>query len=331
MKVLARQGDACDVIPPMRPPLLRAIAAVLPIALAPGASWAQPARGPCAPTIELGASLPPRMVQRLRRVLDHAAGRLPAAAPCSASRARLEWNDRELTVHIALDDGRIAVRNLESLEDVLPTLLSVLAVPAPDPPVAVDPPASPPPAEPATAPDAAPTAAPSTPRPTVAPAARPPARWSLLVSLSAGASWQLGDGGAWRWGAEVGAATPRLALSARSAMAYAFGDRHAPLQGEVNVFGAQRDHDASSLVLSGRARFGWGRLRAEVGGFGGVSFVETTGSRVWSPRFGLEASLGAQVTRALAVFARAEGFVDLGTGLGPGVALSVGTGWEPQR
>ena len=114
----------------MRRSPLTPIAAALPFLLVGRPGRAQSVPTPvCTPTFELGENIPPRVALRLRRVLDHAVGSLSATTPCAPSHARLDWNDHELTVHIALEDGRIAVRNLESLEDVLPTLLSVLAVP----------------------------------------------------------------------------------------------------------------------------------------------------------------------------------------------------------
>ena len=130
----------------MRRLRLHPTAAALPLLLLARVGHAQPvpAAIACAPTIELGANIPARVAQRLRRVLDHAVGALGPASPCAPSHARLDWNDRELTIHVSLDDGRIAVRSLESLEDVLPTMLSVLAVPPPDPAAADDPPPAPP-------------------------------------------------------------------------------------------------------------------------------------------------------------------------------------------
>lgn len=279
----------------MRRLRLHPTAAALPLLLLARVGHAQPvpAAIACAPTIELGANIPARVAQRLRRVLDHAVGALGPASPCAPSHARLDWNDRELTVHVSLDDGRIAVRSLESLEDVLPTLLSVLAVP---PPVTA-----------------------------------PGSGWSLLVAVGAGASAQAGGDERWRWSSEVGAATPRIAISARSAMAYSLEP-----DGGVNLAGGDRRErgawrNESSVVVSGRARLGVGRLRLEVGGFGGVVHDEVADADRWSPRVGLEAALAWPFTRSLSALVRAEGFVDLGGERGPGVALSVGVSWEPQR
>lgn len=310
-------------------------AAALPLLLLARVGHAQPApaTAACAPTVELGANIPARVAQRLRRVLDHAVGALGPASPCAPSHARLDWNDRELTIHVSLDDGRIAVRSLESLEDVLPTLLSVLAVPPPDPAAADDPPPAPP-----APPPAAPPAPIAPPPPVVVPAAAPltapSAGWSLLVAVGAGGSAQVGGEGRWRWSSEVGAATPRFAISARSAMAYSF-DRNDP-DDRVNLARVDRrarivGRNESSVVVSGRARLGVGRLRLEVGGFGGVVHDELDDADRWSPRFGLEAALAWPFTRSLSALVRAEGFVDLGGERGPGVALSVWVTWEPQR
>ena len=316
----------------MRRPRLHPTAAALPLLLLARAGHAQPvpATAACAPTVELGANIPARVAQRLRRVLDHAVGALGPASPCAPSHARLDWNDRELTIHVSLDDGRIAVRSLESLEDVLPTLLSVLAVPPPDPAVADDPPPAPPTPPPVASP-APIVAPPPLAVPVIAPVTAPGSGWSLLVAVGAGASAQAGGDGRWRWSSEVGAATPRIAISARSAMAYSFeGDgRVNPAGGDRRERGAWRNE--SSVVVSGRARLGVGRLRLEVGGFGGVVHDEVDDADRWSPRVGLEAALAWPFTRSLSALVRAEGFVDLGGERGPGVALSVGVAWEPQR
>jgi hypothetical protein len=341
----------------MRPARPSALAVTVTLLLAARGASAQTAAR-CAPTIELGASLPPRVAQRLRRVLDGAVDGLRPTAPCAPSRARLEWNDHELTVRIAIDDGRIAVRNLESLEDVLPTLLSVLAVPAPDPRATPDPPADAAPTPdaptdaptdaPADAPAVAPTDAPAeppaaevvpaaVPRPPVAPpAARVASGWSLLVSLHGGAAAQEGGGGVLRWGGEVGAATPRFALTARATMGYAL-DRNsdrpdvADPNPDPNPRSRARGPSESAVVLSARARLGAGRLRFEVGGFGGVLHEAADSPVTWAPRFGLEAAVHWQLTLSLAAFARAEGFLDVGGDRGPGVALTLGGTWEPMR
>ena len=319
----------------MRRPPMALLVAALPALMGSRAAWAQTAgSAACAPTVELGGSIPPRVAGRLRRVLDQAVGALPQAAPCAPSHARLDWNEHELTVHISLDDGRIAVRTLESLEDVLPTVLSVLAVPAPDP--GPPPPVEPPPAvpaPPAVAPapvvDLAPSPIPRTP--VAPPRLRAPSRWSLLLSGAAGVAFQDGDGALARSSVEAGVATPRFAISARGSMALSLGDHHR--RGLPNAIypRPERDHLESSAVLSARARLGSGALRAEVGGFGGVSHDAAATDSGWLPRLGIEASLGWQLSRSLSAYARTEGYLDLGSGLGPGVALSVGLSWEPRR
>ncbi|MDP3215052.1 MAG: hypothetical protein Q8S73_13170, partial [Deltaproteobacteria bacterium] len=165
-----------------------------------------------------------------------------------------------------------------------------------------------------------------------APAAARAEGWSLLVAVGAGASAQVGGDGRWRWSSEVGAATPRFAISARSAMAY-----RSERDDRVNLDGEDRRERStwrteSSVVVSGRARLGVGRLRLEVGGFGGVVHdAGDDGDDRWAPRFGLEAALAWPFTRSLSALVRAEGFVDLGGERGPGIALSVGVSWEPQR
>jgi hypothetical protein len=315
----------------MRRSPITTIAWTLPLILGGRSVRAQSAPAAvCAPTFELGENIPSRVAQRLRRVLDHAVGSLSSTSVCAPSHARLDWNDHELTIHIALEDGRIAVRNLESLEDVLPTLLSVLAVPAPDP-------AAPDPPVPFVA--AAPVVAavlltPSSPiAPPLFPPPPPPAAsgWSLLASLATGVSFQAGDNPLGRVGAEVGLATHRVALSARSSVAWALGDHRRMRFANPTVPRLAHDRMESSLVLSGRARLGSGRLRTEVGGFGGLSCNAAAADVEWTPRFGLEASLGLQLSRTLTVFARTEGYLDVGSGLGPGVALTLGATWEPQR
>ncbi len=310
------------------------LVAALPLLLGARSAWAQSTGSAvCAPTVELGGSIPPRVAQRLRRALDHAAGTLPPAAPCAPSHARLDWNEHELTVHISLDDGRIAVRTLESLEDVLPTVLSVLAVPAPDPsaPTVEPPPAAPAPTEVAPAPVVV-IAPPTIPAPPVAPPRpRAPSGWSLLLSGAAGVAFQDGDGALGRSSVEVGAATPRFAITARGSMALSLGDHH--FRGLPNAIypRPERDRIESSAVLSARVRLGSGRLRAEVGGFVGLARDAAATDTGWLPRVGIEASLGWQLSRSLSAFARTEGYLDLGSGLGPGVALSVGLAWEPRR
>lgn len=315
----------------MRRSLMPSLIAALSLLLGARAAWAQTAAAAvCAPTVELGAGIPPRMAQRLRRALDLSAASLPPASTCAPSRARLDWSDHELTVRISLDDGRIAVRTLESLEDVLPTLLSVLAVPAPDPSA----PEAPPSAAPAPVAPAAPIveAAP----PSIAPpVARAPQRassgLSLLLSATGGLGFQYEDEALLRAGAEVGFATPRLAISARASVAVSLDDdSHIGLPNAIQPR-PERDRVESSAVLSARARLGSGRLRGEFGGFGGVShFAAGTGAG-WLPRVGLEASLGWQLTRSLSTFVRTEGYLDIGSGIGPGAALSVGLAWEPRR
>ncbi len=281
----------------------------------------------CPPSFELSEAIPPRVAQRLRRALDHAATALPTHAACQPSRARLEWNARELTIHISLDDGRIAVRNLESLEDLLPTLLSVLAVPASEAP----------PAEPEPAPEApaAPPPPVSPPEPLPVLRVRPPPppvrrnAWSLLVAGTFGSTYANSDLSG-RWTSEVGAATPRLALTLRAGMSFARSDddnddpsrtRREPSRGRTQSF----------MVLSARARWGIGRFSLEAGGFGGVSHDAAPDSSRWLPRLGVEASVGWRFTRALGAFARAEASVDIGAESPPAPALSLGLSWEPHR
>lgn len=316
----------------MRRSLLLTLAAVLPALLGSRVAWAQTTPAAvCAPIVELGANLPPRVAQRLRRVLDQAVEALPSSAPCAPSHARLDWNDHELTIRVALDDGRIAVRNLESLEDVLPTLLSVLAVPAADPAAPEErPPGVVAPSDPAPALVAPVPVAPAPVAPVPTPSRPAASRWSLLLSLSGGVSLQDRAGALGRWGVEVGAATPRIALTARASMANPLDEHRLD---RLNRFAGRPDHDdpESSLVASGRARLGGRRFRVEVGGFGGVSHSAAASDAEWLPRFGLEASAGGQLSRSLTLFARAEGYVDLGGDVGPGVAFSLGCTWEPQR
>lgn len=281
----------------------------------------------CPPSFELSEAIPPRVAQRLRRALDHAATALPTHAACQPSRARLEWNARELTIHISLDDGRIAVRTLESLEDVLPTLLSVLAVPAPDP-------EAPPAVVPATVAPAPPLVAVAPPSiaPPVAPAPRrAPSGWSLLLSATGGLGFQYEDEALLRASVEAGVATPRLAISARASVAVSLDDDHHPALPNAIQPRPERDRIESSAVLSARARLGSGRLRGEFGGFGGVSHAAAGTDVGWFPRVGLEASFGWQLTRSLSTFVRTEGYLDLGSGIGPGAALSLGLAWEPRR
>jgi hypothetical protein len=310
-----------------RSPMLSLVAA-LPLLLGARAAWAQTApTAVCAPTVELGEGIPPRMAQRLRRALDLAAASLPPASPCAPSRARLDWSDHELTVHISLDDGRIAVRTLESLEDVLPTLLSVLAVPAPDP-------EAPPAVVPATVAPAPPRVAVAPPSiaPPVAPAPRrAPSGWSLLLSATGGLGFQYEDEALLRASVEAGVATPRLAISARASVAVSLDDDHHPALPNAIQPRPERDRIESSAVLSARARLGSGRLRGEFGGFGGVSHAAAGTDVGWFPRVGLEASFGWQLTRSLSTFVRTEGYLDLGSGIGPGAALSLGLAWEPRR
>ncbi len=312
-------------------------ASALVAALLVGRSAAaqSPPPAACPPTFELSGSIPPRVAQRLRRALDHAATALPTHAACQPSRARLEWNARELTIHISLDDGRIAVRNLESLEDLLPTLLSVLAVPASDAaPVAPD-----------ATPDAAPEAPAAPPAPVVVPApppvaivrpAPPPPRrsaWSLLVSGTIGATYS-DDDLSGRWTAEVGAATPRFALTLRAGMSFQRGNNNdredVPLGSRLRLQDSQ-GRTQSFMVLSARARWGIGRLSIEAGGFGGVSHDAAAEPSRWLPRLGVEASVGWHFTRSLGVFVRAEGAVDVGADRDPALALSLGLAWEPHR
>lgn len=312
----------------MRRSPMPSLVAALPLLLGARAAWAQTApTAVCAPTVELGEGIPPRMAQRLRRALDLAAASLPPASPCAPSRARLDWSDHELTVHISLDDGRIAVRTLESLEDVLPTLLSVLAVPAPDP-------EAPPAVVPATVAPAPPLVAVAPPSiaPPVAPAPRrAPSGWSLLLSATGGLGFQYEDEALLRASVEAGVATPRLAISARASVAVSLDDDHHPALPNAIQPRPERDRIESSAVLSARARLGSGRLRGEFGGFGGVSHSAAGTDAGWLPRVGLEASFGWQLTRSLSTFVRTEGYLDLGSGIGPGAALSLGLAWEPRR
>lgn len=315
----------------MRRSPMPSLVAALPLLLGARAAWAQTApTAVCAPTVELGEGIPPRMAQRLRRALDLAAASLPPASPCSPSRARLDWSDHELSVHISLDDGRIAVRTLESLEDVLPTLLSVLAVPAPDP----EAPEAPPAVVPAPVAPAPPLLGlrPPAIAPPVAPAPRrAPSGWSLLLSATGGLGFQYEDEALLRASVEVGLATPRLALGARASVAVSLDDdRHPGLANAIQPRPG-RDRIESSAVLSARARLGSGRLRGEFGGFGGVSHSAAGTDTGWLPRVGLEASFGWQLTRTLTTFVRTEGYLDLGSGIGPGAALSLGLAWEPRR
>ena len=74
------------------------------LALAARRADAQSTTGACAPVIEVGGNVPPRMAQRLRRLLA-LAQRDVTSAPCERSRVRLEWTSRELTAHIELHDG----------------------------------------------------------------------------------------------------------------------------------------------------------------------------------------------------------------------------------
>jgi hypothetical protein len=316
----------------MRRSRMLPITATVTLLLGARAASAQTEPLRCAPTIELGASLPPRVAQRLRRVLEGAVEGISPSAPCAPSRARLEWNDHELTVRIALDDGRIAVRNLESLEDVLPTLLSVLAVPAPDPRTAVEAAPETLPVAPTPAPAPSAALAPAVPPVAAPPVARGASGWSVTVSLNGGASVQEGGDAMARWGGEVGAATPRLALSARAWMAYASAHDEADRSvSDLSNPTRRRRPSESGLVVSARARLGSGRLRLEVGGFGGAAHEGAGSAEQWLPRFGLETSLNLQFTRSLAAFVRAEGYVDIGGERGPGVALTVGATWEPMR
>jgi len=304
------------------------LVAALPLLLGARAAWGQTAPAAvCAPTVELGEGIPPRMAQRLRRALDLAAASLPPASPCAPSRARLDWSDHELTVRVSLDDGRIAVRTLESLEDVLPTLLSVLAVPAPDPAA----PEAPPPVVSAPAPPIVAVAPPSIAPPVARAPRQPPSSWSLLLSATGGLGFQHEDEALLRASVEVGLATPRLAISARASVAVSLDDDHH--RGLPNAIQPrpERDRIESSAVISARARLGSGRLRGEFGGFGGVSHSAAGTGAGWLPRVGIEASLGWQLTRSLTTFARTEGYLDMGSGIGPGAALSLGLAWEPRR
>jgi len=315
----------------MRRSPMPSLVAALSLLLGARAAWAQTApTAVCAPSVELGEGVPPRMAQRLRRALDLAAASLPPASPCAPSRARLDWSDHELTVHISLDDGRIAVRTLESLEDVLPTLLSVLAVPAPDPAAPEAPPAVvPAPVAPAPPPVA--VALPSIAHPVARAPQRAPSGWSLLLSATGGLGFQYEDEALLRASAEAGFATHRLAISARASVAVSLDDDHHPGLPNAIQPRPERDRVESSAVLSARARLGSGRLRGEFGGFGGVSHSAAGTDAGWLPRVGLEASFGWQLTRTLTTIVRTEGFLDLGSGIGPGAALSLGLAWEPRR
>lgn len=301
---------------------------------APSLATAQaPPHAACPPTFELGGGMPPRLAQRLRRVLDHASTALPAHASCQPSRARIEWNARELTLRISLDDGRMAVRNLESLEDVLPTLLSVLAVPTPEPAPADPAPVDEAPALEAEAeapPPAAPVAPPVAPVVPVRPPA-PRSTWSLFVSGTIGAVHADGDLHG-RWTAEVGVATPRLALTLRAGMSFARGnDDDESLRNPFSIRWSDRGRTQSLMVLSARARWNLGRFSLEAGGSGGVSHDAAAEPSSWMPRLGVEAALGWHISRAFIAFVRAEGSVDMGADEAPAAALSLGLSWEPHR
>lgn len=98
-------------------------AAALAIVLAlPATVRAQPLR--CAPSVTIDASVPPRLVARLRAL----AGRVAVPGRRCPS-VEFSWSAPRLSVHIALEDGRVARRTLRSLDDALPTLLAVLAAP----------------------------------------------------------------------------------------------------------------------------------------------------------------------------------------------------------
>ncbi len=304
--------------------------AIVAAALVAGRSAAaqSPPPAACPPSFELSESIPPRVAQRLRRALDHAATALPTHAACQPSRARLEWNARELTIHISLDDGRIAVRNLESLEDLLPTLLSVLAVPASDAA----------PVEPAAPPEApvAPPApvVPPAPAPVVivrpTPPRAPRSAWSLLVSGTIGATYADNDLSG-RWTAEIGAATPRIALTLRAGMSFARGNNDDERDAPRSVRQEAQGRTQSFMVVSARARWTIGRFTLEAGGFGGISHDAAAEPSRWLPRLGIEASAGWRFTRSLGAFVRVEGAVDVGADNPPASALCLGLTWEPHR
>lgn len=293
----------------------------------------------CAPAIELSGAIPPRVVQRLRRVIDLATTSLPPNTPCSASRARLDWSERELTVHIALDDGRVAVRTLESLEDLLPTVLAVLAVPPPDPTaepararVEAPAPATTTPASVAVVVVPVPVAAPAaTPAP-VAPPSNHGTGWSLLVSGTVGASFSQSTRFLGRWTAEVGAATPRFALTLRGGMDLRRSGANDDNGFRRDDLDGTFDRTQAQVVASARARWSSTRLRGEVGGYLGASHDADYEISRWLPRLGLEASVGWRFTPSLGAFVRAEAWADVYDDRPvPAFALSLGASWEPRR
>ncbi len=305
------------------------------LALAARRADAQSTTGACAPVIEVGGNVPPRMAQRLRRLLA-LAQRDVTSAPCERSRVRLEWTSRELTAHIELHDGRVAVRTLESLEDVLPTVLSLLAVPAPDGDTQEGSDDAPPEVE--TAPPTTPvtTLAPAPPRPLVsrAPPDDAPPRgrgWALALSGAVGLAARDGEDLHLVGRGELSLRVGHLAVGVRAGVGAVEADRGAHNTGART---RRRGAFEPSLVVSARYRWTAPRLFEEVGVSGGAANPvndDGTAGTTWRARVGVEAAMGWRVSPAWQPFVRAEAFLDLDGGPTPGLALTLGATWEVLR
>jgi hypothetical protein len=281
------------------------LAAALVIALVvPTTLQAQPLR--CAPDVTIDSSVPPRLVARLRAL----AGRVAVPGRRCPS-VEFAWSAQRLSVHIALEDGRVARRTLRSLDDALPTLLAVLAAP-PEEDESDD-------AEAQEEPDAPP---PEPVNVAASVSAPPPARVARASAVTARAqtfalSLQLGYGGAPAaygftiWRAELGLVRPSWALVLRGS--HADGDRHE---------GGRRE---DAVVAAMRLRWGVARWRFEFGGGVGLAWRRVERERQRDPsslaaRIELEGVAAFRVWRTFSVVAWAEAWSDFD--------MSESAGWQ---
>ncbi len=280
-------------------------AAALVIALAvPAAVRAQPLR--CAPDVTIDSSVPPRLVARLRAL----AGRVAVPGRRCPS-VEFSWSAQRLSVHIALEDGRVARRTLRSLDDALPTLLAVLAAPPDEDEIddadATDEPEMPP-SEPVNVPASVSPPAPA--RVVQAPAATARAQ-TFALSIQFGYGGAPGAYGFPIWRAELGLVRPSWALLLRGS--HADGDRRE---------GGRRE---DAVIAAMRLRWGVARWRFEFGGGVGVAWRRVERERQRDPssvavRVELEGQAAFRVWRTFSVLAWTEAWSDFD--------MSESTGWE---
>lgn len=296
---------------------------------------------PCTVEVAVDRTTSPRLWARMRALAAVLSARDTSPGACEG-RVRLGMSAQRLQVEIALDDGRVAQRSLRSLEDVLPTVLAVLAAPstdgpegaereAPAPTVTAPPPRPAPPVD--AAEDAArPPASASAPQPL----ATPGDAWRPLVGLSLGEQFSLEAQSQSVARVELGWVRRHLRAGLRLSLGHATtradrpdGDNDDDDHGETSAERRRRD-----WVFDGRvgvdlaARLHTGRFALELGG---TAMVRQAWSNDVAPLTSAVLGVNATAVWALAPQWRLTGSLEALNVLRTDehtVGLTLGVRWE---